>query len=306
MAAKVSGGAWHDRVVESAHSLSIEIGYPLDLRRTLGHLGGRFAEDGWWLAARTPEGAGTLHIRRTDRLEAAAWGEGANWLVARTPRLIGCDDDPGGLSTDHPLVRELVRRHPGYRFGATGLVFTALTRAIVEQKVAGKEARRSLAGLRLHFSEPAPGPRRLPLPADPEMLADAPYWDYHQMGIERRRADTLRRVAADHTRIERLAEAPSPEVARWLQRYPGVGPWTAAETVAVSHGDSDAVSVGDYHLKNIVAWHLAGRPRGTDEEMLALLEPFRPHRGRVIRLLETVGHAPVFGPRMPLRNIADM
>jgi 3-methyladenine DNA glycosylase/8-oxoguanine DNA glycosylase len=74
----------------------------------------------------------------------------------------------------------------------------------------------------------------------------------------------------------------------------------------VSHGDSDAVSVGDYHLKNIVAWHLAGRPRGTDEEMLALLEPFRPHRGRVIRLLETVGHAPVFGARMPLRNIADM
>ena len=47
--------------------------------------------------------------------------------------------------------------------------------------------------------------------------------------------------------------------------------------MAVSHGDADAVAVGDYHLKNVVAWHLLeGRPRGTDEEMMELLEPFRP------------------------------
>jgi 3-methyladenine DNA glycosylase/8-oxoguanine DNA glycosylase len=78
-----------------------------------------------------------------------------------------------------------------------------------------------------------------------------------------------------------------------------------AETVAVSHGEADAVSVGDYHIKNTVAWHLTGRPRGSDEEMLELLEPFRPHRGRVIRLLETAGWAPRFGPRMPLRSVAD-
>src|SRR5690606_33460943 len=99
---------------------------------------------------------------------------------------------------------------------------------------------------------------------------------YHQVGIERRRAETLRRLAADHARIEALAAVPSAEASRSLQRYQGVGPWTAAETLAVSHGDPDAVSVGDYHHKNIVAWHLTGRARGTDEEMLGLLEPFRP------------------------------
>jgi 3-methyladenine DNA glycosylase/8-oxoguanine DNA glycosylase len=89
-----------------------------------------------------------------------------------------------------------------------------------------------------------------------------------------------------------------------LERVPGVGQWTSAETVAVSHGDPDAVSVGDYHLKHLVVWHLTGRPRGSDEEMLELLEPFRPHRGRVIRLLETLGWPPRFGPRMPLRSFA--
>jgi 3-methyladenine DNA glycosylase/8-oxoguanine DNA glycosylase len=63
-------------------------------------------------------------------------------------------------------------------------------------------------------------------------------------------------------------------------------------------GEPDAVAVGDYHLKNIVATALAGRPRGTDEQMVDLLEPYRPHRGRVMRLLVLDGHrAPRFGPR---------
>ena len=49
------------------------------------------------------------------------------------------------------------------------------------------------------------------------------------------------------------------------------------------------MSVGDYHLPNLVAWALAGEPRGTDERMLELLEPYRGHRGRVQQLLEAGG-----------------
>jgi hypothetical protein len=45
------------------------------------------------------------------------------------------------------------------------------------------------------------------------------------------------------------------------------------------------VSVGDYHLKNVVGWALAGRDRSTDEEMLVLLEPFKGHRHRATRLI---------------------
>ena len=103
-----------------------------------------------------------------------------------------------------------------------------------------------------------------------------------------------------------MATSPSATVATALQRFPGVGPWTVAETIAISHGDADALSVGDFHLKHLVAWQLSGRPRGTDEEMIELLERFRPHRGRVIRLLATLGHAPAFGPRMPIRSIAEI
>ena len=77
---------------------------------------------------------------------------------------------------------------------------------------------------------------------------------------------------------------------------PGIGPWTAAEVGVRALGDDDAVSVGDFHLPNLVAYALAGEARGTDARMLELLEPYRGQRARVIRLLELSGH-----PRPTLR-----
>jgi 3-methyladenine DNA glycosylase/8-oxoguanine DNA glycosylase len=75
----------------------------------------------------------------------------------------------------------------------------------------------------------------------------------------------------------------------------------------VVHGDADAVSVGDFHMKNFVSWALAGEPRGTDERMLELLEPFRGHRGRVCLLIESAGiGAPRYGPRMPIRDFRSV
>ncbi|MGZ4152311.1 MAG: DNA-3-methyladenine glycosylase 2 family protein, partial [Actinomycetota bacterium] len=80
---------------------------------------------------------------------------------------------------------------------------------------------------------------------------------------------------------------------------PGIGPWTVAGVARLALGDTDAVSVGDFHLPNTVCWALAGEPRGTDERMLELLEPYRGQRGRVQRLLEAGKiSAPAYGPRM--------
>ena len=92
-----------------------------------------------------------------------------------------------------------------------------------------------------------------------------------------------------------------------LTRYPGVGPWTAAEVTFRALGDPDAVSIGDFHLPNLVAFVLAGEPRGTDARMLELLEPWRGHRARVIRLLEASGlAAPRYGPRLSPRGIEGL
>jgi 3-methyladenine DNA glycosylase/8-oxoguanine DNA glycosylase len=254
---------------------------------------------------RTPEGPATVHLRRSGSLvEARAFGPGALWGLGLVAGFCGSEDDPTTLVTDHDVVGPLAREHAGWRFGRTGLVFEALLTAIVAQKVTGKEAARSGRALLRRFSEHAPGPEELLLPADSERLAAAPYYEYHPLGIEQRRADTIRRAASDAVRIDHLSQLPSDQARQYLERLPGIGVWTSAETVANSHGDADAVSVGDFHLKHIVVWHLTGRPRGTDDEMMELLEPFRPHRGRVVRLLETLGHEPAFGPRQPLRSIS--
>jgi 3-methyladenine DNA glycosylase/8-oxoguanine DNA glycosylase len=287
-------------------SRSVPIDRPLELRRVLAPLTGpwgRFGPDGWWRAMRTPAGPATLLVRRAgSSVEAEAWGAGAGWALERLPGLVGLLDPTEAFATDHPLIGEIARRHPGWRIGHTGLVYEALVAAVSGQKVTGREAGRGLRGLLRAFSDPAPGPPGLRLPPEPDRVAAAPYHAFHGLGIERRRADTLRRVAAEASRLDRLAGVSPLEAQARLRRIPGVGVWSAAETVAVSHGDPDAVSVGDFHLKHQVCWHLAGKARGSDELMLELLEPFRPHRGRVVRFLESLPPYPRYGPRSPVRS----
>jgi 3-methyladenine DNA glycosylase/8-oxoguanine DNA glycosylase len=287
---------------------SIPIDGPLDLRRTLRPLHGRVAADGWWTAARSPDGPGSIRVRRDHgELIGEAWGEGGAWLLARLGAIAGLGDDPALFVTDDPIVSELHRLHPGSRFGRTDLVFDSLVVAICAQKVTGKEAHRAMSGLSQRFSAPAPGPNpTLRLPPDPDAMASAPYYEFHGLHLEKRRADLLRRISQDAPRIGRLSDGSTALAARRLESLPGIGPWTSATTLSVSHGDPDQVAVGDFHLKHIVVHHMTGRSRGTDEEMLELLEPFRPHRGRVARLLHTLGHEPKFGPRMAPRDITRM
>jgi len=294
---------------------------PLDLRRTLGiHLHGRgdpsmrFEVSGSaWRATRTPNGPVTLFIElRPDpgTVRARAWGPGSGWALDRLAALLGLDDDPAALVPRHPAVEAAVRRLRGMRIGRTGAVLEALVPAILEQKITGDEARRALRALIARHGEGAPGPRGLRLHPSAEVLAALPYHAYHPLGVERRRAELIRAVAHDAGRLERLAAAasgpggdPRPAYAA-LRAYSGIGPWTAAEVGIRAFGDPDAVSVGDYHLPSMVTWALAGEPRGTDDRMLELLEPYRGQRGRVLRLLELSGAGPARrGPRLSPRRI---
>ncbi|MBX6356685.1 MAG: DNA-3-methyladenine glycosylase 2 family protein [Micromonosporaceae bacterium] len=268
----------------------------------------RFVEGAFWWATRTPDGPATLRlVREGGTLRATGYGPGAQWVVEQADAVAGLRDDVSGFAAAaarHPVVARVAHTHRGVRLPATGCVFPRLLRNILEQKVTGKEAYRAYAATVRRFGEPAPGPlARLWTPPDPAVLAAVPYWVFHPFGVEQRRAETLRRAAAEAGRLQRCADAA--EATRRLTAIPGIGPWTAAEVVRVVYGDPDAVSVGDYHIPNMVAWALAGEVRGTDERMLELLEPFRGHRGRVCVLLEMAGFAaPRFGPRMPLRSFA--
>lgn len=290
---------------------------PLDLRLTLG-LTARPATtlvsaEHVWRATRTPAGPATLQVTTVSsagEVRGRAWGAGAEWALEHLPDLIGEHDDVESFEPGRAgLVARLAARFTGLRIPRTRAVFELLTPVILEQKVIGKEARRAYAGIVRRHGAPAPGPPSalppgLRLAPAPEVLAALPSYAFHPLGVERKRSDTLRRAAVHAARIDALTAVPLPEAHRRLQAIPGIGPWTSAEVALFALGDADAVSVGDYHLPNLVSWALAGEPRGTDARMLELLEPWRGHRGRVVRLLERgVHHAPRYGPRLSLREI---
>ena len=283
--------------------------HPIDLRLTLGPLAhGKRAHlvdaDGVWRATRTPEGPVTLQITGGGlEVAATAWGEGAEWALEHLGELVGVDDVAAGFEPTG-AVADLHRRLPGLRFGRTRAVFEPTLNAIIGQRVPTKAANSSYLGLVRRYGEPAPGPRPLWLQPTPAVLASLGYEDFHPLGIERKRADTIRRTAHRAKRLEEASSMSSAEAMTRLTAFQGVGEWTAAQVVQVALGDPDAVVVGDYNLPNTVAWNLAGEPRGDDERMLELLEPYRGHRARVVRLLKAGGESPPkYGPRLEVMPV---
>jgi len=256
----------------------------------------------FWRATHTPVGPGTLHLDwREGTLHAEAWGPGADWLLQQVPAMTGAGDTGHTFGPDaHPVVLAAQRNHPDVRFGASGTPYHELLPTILAQRITGLEAVRQWRQLCRALGTPAPGPAEVAgamlLPPHPDTLAERPAWWFHPLGIEAKRADALRTVARHAARLHDWAV--EPDLARRLGLLPGIGQWTIGSVLPIAAADPDAVAVGDFHLKNIVVHALTGRPRGSDDEMMALLEPYTGQRGRVVRLLLLDGHsAPKFGPR---------
>jgi 3-methyladenine DNA glycosylase/8-oxoguanine DNA glycosylase len=237
-------------------------------------------------------------------VHARAWGAGADWSLDRLPTLLGVDDDWTGLDVSaYPGLVRVMRSHPGLRLVKTGLVMDALAPAVLEQRVTGVQARSAWRALLLAYGTPAPGPAPLGMrvPPAPSVLLDVPQWDWSRWDVDLARRRALRAAASVATRMEQCVALSRDDAMDRLQVVPGIGIWTAAETAQRALGHPDAVSINDYHVHNQVVFALTGRPRGSDEEMLALLEPWRGHRQRVVRLIEAAGiRAPRFGPRQSL------
>ena len=308
-------------------TVSFELPEHYDLAGTLGPLclgrldpAARLGATEFLWAVRTPDGPATLHLRRYGSvLEADGHGPGADWAVSQADAVAGLRDDVTGfdaLAALDPVVRRAWHVKPGLRLTRTGRLFAHLLPTILAQKVTGKEAAWGYARLVRQLGEPAPGGfTGLLLPPEPAALAGTPYWAYHPFGIEQKRADTVRRVAAAADRLETAPD--SVTATTRLTAIRGVGVWTAAEAVRLGYGDPDAVSVGDYNIPHHVVYALTGAVRAgsrestvdslseADTRMLELLEPFRGQRARVVQvLLATQPGPPRFGPRMPVRSFA--
>lgn len=275
---------------------------PIDIGLTFGPLGrggsSLFAADEWMHAMHSPAGPVTMRVRvgRADAtIEMQAWGPGREWAVERAPAIVGMDDRPEEFQTANALVAMLHRRLRGLRVVRLGAVYDLAVATTVEQRVTTIEARRSWHALVRRHGETAPGPGDLVLPPSPKVVARLPDWEWRRIGVEGRRAATMRNIAMDASGLDRAAAISDTVLENRLLGIRGVGPWTAAHVMHVAAGDADAVPVGDWHLPRHVGFALANEPRADDARMLELLEPFRPHRARVWRLL-------VAGTRPPPRR----
>lgn len=263
------------------------------------------AERAIWRTSLQRSGPVTARIARTapDTVHCRAWGDGAAEFLDALPALLGADDDAAGFRPTHDVLAAAQRRVPHLRIGRTGRVLEALIPAILEQRVPGADSFRSWRLLVTRFGTPAPGPApagmRVPPPA--QVWRAIPSWEFHRANVDPGRARTLVGAARRADALDRLGDAGP------LTSLPGVGVWTAAETAQRALGDTDALSVGDYHLSAMVGWTLLGRPVD-DDAMVELLEPMRPHRYRAVRLLEVSGLArlPRRGARLPIQQISRL
>ena len=264
--------------------------------------------DQHWRGIRTPAGPVTLLVEPRSGegvVRARAWGPGADWALDSVPSLLGADDDLAGFDPRHPVVEAAWSRFAQWRIGRTGLVMEALTPAVIEQKVTGQEA---FAGFRMlvhRYGERAPGPgveQKLWVQPSADTIRRVPSWEWLRMHVDPARSRALVTAARVADTLERTVGMPGDEVEQRLTSLPGIGVWTAAEVRQRAHGDADAVSFGDYHVAQDVGWAVEGRDFD-DAELAEFLEPWRPHRNRVVTLLLMTGRRrPRHGARMAPRT----
>lgn len=292
-----------------------EAARPVDVASTIGPLrhGPRDpchtvdADGSIWRASGMPSGPVTYRLSQVSQraVRCQAWGPGSAELVAGIGELLGGHDDCTSFVPDHPKVFEAHRRHQGLRIPRSARVLESLVPAILEQKVTGKEAFGSWRILVTKYGVAAPGPApaAMRIPPTAERWRLVPSWEFHRAGVDPRRARTVVTCARVADQLERCTELSHSDARRRLMSVPGVGEWTAAEVAQRALGDADALSVGDYHLSGIIGWSMLGRPMD-DAEMVEYLEPLRPHRHRVVRLLQVSGQAvkPRFGPRLTIQD----
>ncbi|MCX5382084.1 DNA-3-methyladenine glycosylase [Streptomyces sp. NBC_00083] len=289
---------------------------PLDLPLVLGPLRRgpgdptyRTTPDGAvWRTSRTPAGPATLRVTAAkDTAHAEAWGEGAEWMLDQLPAMLGELDDPDVFEPRHRLVAETHRSRPGLRLTRTGLVLESLIPSVLEQKVTATEAYRAWRLLVRGFGEPAPGgaaPEGMYVMPDARQWAMIPSWEWHRAGVDSKRSDTVMRAVRVARRMEEAAAMEQTQAAERLRLIPGIGPWTAAETLQRAIGAPDLVTVGDLHLPGIIGHALAGNRNADDAEMLSLLAPYAGQRHRAARLILLSGRTPPRrAPRFQPNNI---
>jgi DNA-3-methyladenine glycosylase II len=170
-------------------------------------------------------------------------------------------------------------------------LYGALLFQVTGQQLSVASTRRIIARIEALFGGHLPGPAEL-LAVDPGTLREA--------GLSWRKVSTLRELAERFSdgRLDPdvLTSLPDDELLAELTAIPGIGPWTVQGAMIVALQREDVVLPGDLALRKAVrtAYGLDHLP--TEQEVLAIAEPWRPYRSLATSYLFSA----VFEPAPPV------
>ena len=159
--------------------------------------------------------------------------------------------------------------------------FGALVRSIVGQQVSTHAARAIHGRLLERYGGEEPAPEQV-LAEDPEELRAA-------AGLSRAKVAYLRSLA-EHVvdgslDLDALEALPEDDAVASLTAVKGIGAWSAQIFLMFQLGRPDVLPVGDLGIRRAAerAYGLPGLPPAA--ELIALAEPWRPHRTAASELL---------------------
>ena len=185
-----------------------------------------------------------------------------------------------------PILGELIDAHPDFhpRAWLDALppldAFGTLIFQVVGQQLSVRATRTIISRLRERFGGHLPSPQEV-LAGDPQELRAS--------GMSTRKGATLRalaeRFADGRLSDASLSQMTDEDVEAALTEVPGVGPWTAHGFLIVALDRPDVLLSGDLALRRAVqhAYGLDHPP--SEEEMVRIAQPWRPHRSLAVSYL---------------------
>lgn len=257
------------------------------------------------IALNTPEGVvAATFWHRGDEIQTQLVGDAKSWIADHLSELIGLQYQPPQFEEPRRL-REIAHRFQGMRIPRLPCISARLVQIILQQLVSFRDACHGWRQLVYRFGQRVPGHDDLWFPPGADVLRGLVSHQFVECGILPQHGRRIVEVMRHSTKIEaRWNAGRDPEsldrTCELLQHIPGIGPWTIGFLRGAGLGDPDAEVLGDYSHPKHVSYFFTGNTTADDEEMLRLLEPYRPHRFYVLALLlKGSPPPPRQGPRCP-------
>jgi 3-methyladenine DNA glycosylase/8-oxoguanine DNA glycosylase len=237
-------------------------------------------------AMATAEGPCVVEVESDARGVSFSVSGGAEREVAADlESALAVDDGRDSFSPAHPALARLHRAHAGLRLVRVPWRFDVAFSIVLQQRVTTREAWQQWRRIAMRYGEVVPGHDGLRAFPSAERVARMESWRLEELGVDPKRTRAAIGLARDDQRRGTFAWTDAARVRKHLRAVRGIGPWTTEMTLGFGWGDPDALPLADLHLPHLVSHALAGEPRGSDERMVELLEPYRGQRFRAIRLI---------------------